>query len=86
MRYEQNFNYLPSFVDFNSHGSRDNVTGSQILSYGSVTFHEAFAFAVDKVSAFTSAAFSNQTSSSIDSCVKEVKELGSISAIRNSDI
>ena len=62
-------NDLPSFVDFNGHRARDDVTGSKILCDGSVTFHETFTFAVDEVSTFTTAAFSDQTSSSVDSCV-----------------
>ena len=58
---------LPSFADFNSHCSRNDISGGQIFGDWSVSLHETFSLAVDEVSSFSTATFSDEASSSVNS-------------------
>mmetsp|Transcript_5189 Transcript_5189/g.6776 ORF Transcript_5189/g.6776 Transcript_5189/m.6776 type:complete len:277 (-) Transcript_5189:520-1350(-) len=64
-----------SISDFHGHGTTDNITRSQILGRGSITFHETFSFTIAQNSTFSTAAFRNETSSTVNASWMELYEL-----------
>jgi hypothetical protein len=56
--------------DLDGHRAGNDVAGGQVFSDGRVTLHEALAFGVNEVTAFASAALSDETSGSINSLDK----------------
>ena len=61
--------------DLNGHGSTDHISGGQILGHRGVSLHEPLALAVDEVTSLTSAAFSHQSASAIDTSWVELDKL-----------
>jgi hypothetical protein len=57
---------IPSFSDFNSHGSWHNITRSQVFCYRGITFHEPFTFTIDQKSSFSTTTFCDEATSSIN--------------------
>src|SRR6202012_292474 len=51
-----------AFADFDGHRARNDVAGSEVLGGGRIALHEALAFRIDEIAAFTARAFSDQTS------------------------
>lgn len=64
---------LPSFSDFKRHGARHNVTRRQILSRGSIAFHESLPLAVDEVTSLPPAALCYQTTGTVYPCTGDNK-------------
>ena len=62
----------------NLHGHRtgDDVSGGEILSCRSVSFHESLTFAVSENTTFTSAALSHEAAGTVDTSGMELDELG----------
>ena len=65
-----------SLKDLHGHGSGDDVTRGQVLSIGGVSLHEALSFTVSEDTTLTTAAFSHEAASTIDSSWMELNELG----------
>lgn len=49
-----------AFEDFEVHRAGDDVARCKVFRGRSISFHEAFAFAVEKISAFAASAFCDQ--------------------------
>mmetsp|Transcript_21841 Transcript_21841/g.33823 ORF Transcript_21841/g.33823 Transcript_21841/m.33823 type:complete len:461 (+) Transcript_21841:361-1743(+) len=64
-----------SLKNLNSHRPRDDISGSKILSGGSVSFHEALSVLVSEDSTLSSAAFGHEAADSVDSGGMELHEL-----------
>jgi hypothetical protein len=56
-----------SLADFKGHGSRYNVSGSQILGRRGITLHESLTLGVKEVTTLTTRTLSDQATSAVDS-------------------
>lgn len=65
-----------AFEDFHGHGTGDDITRGQILSGGGVSLHETFSMLVSENTTFSTAAFSHEASSTVDSGGMELNEFG----------
>jgi len=63
-----------AFNDFDSHGSWDDISRSEILSSGSVSFHESFTVSIDKFTTFSSATFSHEATRAVNTSRMELHE------------
>jgi hypothetical protein len=70
------FSDTTAFEDLHGHGARDDITRSKILGGGGVSLHETFTMFVSENTAFSTAAFSHEASSSVNSSRVELYELG----------
>ena len=65
-----------SLENFKGHGSRDNITRSQILDVRGVSLHEALTFTVSEDTTFTTAALSHEATGTVNTSGMELDELG----------
>lgn len=59
---------VPALPDLYGHGAGHHVSGGQVFGVGSVALHEALSLTVDQDSSFTTAAFCDQATGSVDPC------------------
>src|SRR5690606_26709615 len=67
--------HAAAFADFNRHRATDHVARGQILHAGRVAFHEALAVGVAQDAAFTTHAFSDEATSTVNAGGMELHEL-----------
>ena len=65
----------PTFADLDGHGAADDISARQVFGRGRVPLHEAFAFGVGQISAFTACAFGDQAPRAVNSGRVELDEL-----------
>jgi len=65
-----------SLEDFHGHGAGDNITGGEILSSRGVSLHETFSVLVSEDTTLTTATFSYEATSTINTGRVELNELG----------
>lgn len=70
------FSNTTSFNDLHCHGTRDDITRSQILGSWCIPLHESLTLRVSQNTTFTSAALCHEAASAIDTCWMELDELG----------
>ena len=61
--------------DLNSHRSGNDISGSEILCSGCVTFHESLSLGVEQVSTLSSGSFGDQASCSVNTGRVELDKL-----------
>jgi hypothetical protein len=63
-----------SLADFKSHRTGNNVTAGKIFGGRGIAFHETFTLRVKEITALTTRAFSDETTSTINTCGMELDE------------
>ena len=63
------------FTNFHRHTARNHIARSEVFISWRITFHEAFAFGVCQIAAFTARTFRNQTTRTINTGWVELNEL-----------
>ena len=63
-----------AFADFDRHRARNDVSRGEVLGGRRVALHEALAFRVDEIRAFTTRAFGDEHASAVDAGRMELHE------------